>query len=90
MLTTFTINNTNIELIEYLNDLWRYRVNDSTWTWISGSNDTQIDYGESTFNHPKARYDAIGLYDSVSKEFWLFGGYVFDRNINDVALGRGT
>jgi len=25
-------------IIGNLNDLWRYRVNDSTWTWIAGSN----------------------------------------------------
>ena len=24
--------------IAHLNDLWRYRVTDSTWTWMAGSN----------------------------------------------------
>jgi len=64
--------------------LWRYRVNDSTWTWISGSNTiNQIGvYGEkgkaSTENIPGARSGAVGWYDSLRQEFWLFGGYSLD------------
>ena len=56
-------------------------MNDSTWTWISG-NDTanQIGvYGEkgkaSTDYLPGARSGAVGWYDSLRQEFWLFGGY---------------
>ena len=30
-------NNPLNSLIDWLNDLWRYRLNDSTWTWIAGS-----------------------------------------------------
>ena len=36
-------------------------------------------YGEkgisSSFNHPGARYGAVGWYDSVRQEYWLFGGH---------------
>jgi len=55
-------------------------MNDSTWTWISGSNILNQPgvYGEkgiaSTGNHPGARYGAVGWYDSLKEEFWLFGG----------------
>ena len=35
-------------------------------------------YGEqgipSSFNHPGARFGAVGWYDSVRQEYWLFGG----------------
>ena len=67
--------------IELFNDLWRYRVNDSTWTWISGSNIPNQPgvYGEkgipSVDNYPGARRYAVGWYDSLREEFWLFGGY---------------
>ena len=63
-----------------LNDLWRYRVNDSTWTWISGDslpNKAGI-YGQKGIpnesNTPGARSHAVGWYDSSSQELWLFGG----------------
>jgi len=55
-------------------------MNDSTWTWISGSNtrDQPGFYGEkgiaSVNNFPGARTDAVGWYDSLREEFWLFGG----------------
>ena len=75
LLTSFTA-----YLIGYLNDLWRYRVNDSTWTWISGSNTHGQSgvYGQkgkaSTENVPGARYGAVGWFDDTKRECWLFGG----------------
>jgi len=71
-------------VIGQLNDLWRYRINDSTWTWISGSNTTNQPgfYGEkgnaSTDNYPGAHCCAVGWYDSLREEFWLFGGVGID------------
>ena len=62
------------------NDLWKYKVNENTWTWMSGV-DLSVrkgKYGEkgkaSVENFPPARADAIGFYDSSAQEFWLFGG----------------
>ena len=58
-------------------------MNDSTWTWLSGNigNNTGV-YGEkgkaSPNNHPGARREAVGLYDSLREEFWLFGGNGLD------------
>ena len=55
-------------------------MNDSTWTWISGSNTTEQPgvYGEqgipSHDTHPGSRINAVGCYDSLKQEFWLFGG----------------
>ena len=68
-------------LTGYLNDLWRYRVSDNTWTWFSGSN-TEVNlvgvYGEKTVpsanNYPGGRYHALGWFDSTNQEFWVFGG----------------
>ena len=71
---------TNIHCVGLLNDLWRYRVNDSTWTWISGSNKRnppRVSIGKgvaSTDNEPGGRYSAAGWFDSATQEFWLFGG----------------
>ena len=55
-------------------------MNDSTWTWMGGSNTTnqQGVYGEkgeaSTANIPGARSGAVGWYDSSQEEFWMFDG----------------
>jgi len=55
-------------------------MNDSTWTWISGSDkaNQKGNYGEkgnaSTTNVPGGRFGGVGWYDSVEQEFWLFGG----------------
>ena len=56
-------------------------MNDSTWTWISGSNTiNQLGvYGTkgnaSIENVPGSRFGAVGWFDSVKQELWLFGGY---------------
>ena len=55
-------------------------MNDSTWTWVSGSNTVNQlpEYGErgvpNADNNPGARNYATGCYDSITQEFWLFGG----------------
>ena len=60
-------------------------MNDSTWTWISGSDraDQKGVYGEkekaSIENVPGSRSGAVGWYDSLREEFWLFGGYGYDN-----------
>jgi len=67
-------------LIGLLNDLWRYRVNDSTWTWMSGSNTIQQigvygEKGNASMNSvPGARQNAVGWFDRLNQELWLFGG----------------
>ena len=60
-----TINIPMNSVIDALNQLWRYRVNDSTWTWISGGG------GD---NEPRPRRAPVGWYDSLREEFWLYGG----------------
>ena len=56
-------------------------MNDSTWTWISGSNATLAvgEYGEqgnaSTSNSPGARDGALAWFDSSTQECWIFGGF---------------
>jgi len=51
-------------------------VNDSTWTWISGSDhgDQPGVYDGSDVT-PSSRAGAVSWYDSASQEFWLFGGF---------------
>jgi len=67
-------------------------MNDSTWTWMAGSNTTSQRgvYGEkgngSTDYIPGARYGAVGVYDSLREEFWLFGGKGFGNQDTTSAL----
>jgi len=69
-----------------LGDLWRFIVNDSTWTWISGSSMHRQPavFGEkgvpSTDYTPGTRQNGIGWYDSLREEFWLFGGHGYYHN----------
>jgi len=75
-------------VIGFLNDLWRYRVSDNTWTLIHGSNafDQKGVYGEkgqaSESNIPGARNLGIGWYDPFNHEFWIFGGRGYDYQEN--------
>ena len=83
-------------VLEFLNDLWRYRMNDSAWTWISGSNTANQPgvYGEkgipSRDNYPGARYEAFGCYDSLRQEFWLFGGHFYADTSHGLYIQRST
>jgi len=71
--------------------LWRYRLSDSTWTWIGGSDSPNQPgvYGEkgnaNTFFVPSARKGAAGWFDSSKREFWLFGGIGY----GNVGAGEG-
>ena len=59
-------------------------MNDSTWTWISGSitNNNLGVYGEkghpNSSNIPGGRGFASGWYDCSSQELWVFGGHGFE------------
>ena len=78
----FSDNKVHTFFTGYLNDLWRYRVNDSTWTWMQGSNIAeQIGvYGQKGENNPNitavpgSRIEAVGFFVSTTRELWLFGG----------------
>ena len=63
-------------------------MNDSTWSWISGSNGLNDlgTYGErgiadSSYT-PRARENPAAWYDSVTQEFWLFGGEAWDYDVS--------
>ena len=78
----------------YLNDLWKYRVIDNTWIWISGTNATDQlgEYGEkgepSKNNYPGGRAYPIGWFDSTTQELWLFGGKCPVNNSTDGAFNH--
>ena len=67
-------------------------MNDSTWTWIAGSNTAnQLGvYGEKGIpnpdNHPGSRLGALALYDSCTHKLWLFGGSGFDEHYTGVSV----
>ena len=59
-------------------------MNDSTWTWMSGSitqNNLGV-YGEkghpNSNNTPGGRRLANGWFDCSSQELWIFGGYGYE------------
>mgnify|MGYP002480997682 CR=1 FL=1 len=72
--------------IGQLNDLWRYEVNNNTCTWMAGSSTINQPgvYGlkgkASVENVPGAREGAVGWYDNLRQEFWLFGGTGYGKN----------
>jgi len=77
--------------IVHLNDLWRYDVKNSTWTWMSGGDrgNQQGTYGSkgngTSSTTPGGRYGAAGWYDIKNRVFWVFGGYGYGNG-----AGQGT
>lgn len=71
----------------FLNDLWEYQPSTNLWTWMSGSNNTQVPgvYGTqgvaSVSNMPGARDGSMGWSDN-SGNLWLMGGGTFDSTDN--------
>ncbi|MGD2055534.1 MAG: hypothetical protein PVJ15_01915 [Gammaproteobacteria bacterium] len=71
----------------YLNDLWKFDVIASTWTWVAGSNLVNQPgiYGTQgttdTTSIPGARQDATTWTD-VAGDQWLLGGAGFDADGN--------
>jgi len=67
----------------FLNDLGIYRVKDNAWTWVSGSNASNLPGSYSPINpeYPGARCCAVGWFDSENQEFWLFGGLGYAKSI---------
>jgi N-acetylneuraminic acid mutarotase len=67
----------------YRNDLWRYDISTSEWTWMSGSDiaDQAGTYGTkgtpAAANIPGARWESFSWVDTDG-DFWIFGGYGFD------------
>ena len=67
-------------------------MNDKTWTWMSGSNSVNQSgvYGEKgnadIDNVPGARRDAVGWYDNLREEFWLFGGFGLGSSLGGAFL----
>jgi len=60
--------------------------NEFSWAWKGGNfyGDRFGVYGErgipSTTNVPGARSNAVGWYDSINRELWLFGGEGFTKS----------
>lgn len=84
---TWTDNSGNFWLFggDRHDDLWRFDINNSEWTWISGSK--QLDQ-ESVFGEKGIESDTIypgsrrySMFATDSKgNFWLFGGYRYGTN----------
>lgn len=73
----------------YLNDLWKFDIATSTWTWMKG--DTLVDqvavYGTQGVpahtNKSGSRNSCISWTDN-SGNLWMFGGYGFDQTTSGV------
>lgn len=65
----------------YYNDLWRFRLNNNTWTLLSGSDTEQQNSFHGLVgipfqgNVPGARAGPTGWYDAAYGDLWLYGGY---------------
>jgi len=66
--------------IGILNDMWRFNISSTEWTWLSG-NSTKDAYGvygtkatSSTDNYPGARREFSIVFDTILKCIYLFGG----------------
>ena len=79
-----------VTVAELFNDLWKYSVSTSQWTWVSGDsaiNQTAV-YGTkgvaASTNKPGARFSAVSWTDA-SGALWLLGGNSMDvyGNLND-------
>ena len=58
------------------------------WTWVSGNttrNQPGI-YDKSGISMPGARIGAIGWYDNVAQEVWVFGGYGYAISEDDIGM----
>eukprot|EP01122_Echinamoeba_exundans_P009502 TRINITY_DN3388_c0_g2_i1.p1 TRINITY_DN3388_c0_g2~~TRINITY_DN3388_c0_g2_i1.p1 ORF type:complete len:1268 (+),score=125.86 TRINITY_DN3388_c0_g2_i1:130-3933(+) len=64
----------NISALLTLDDLWSFRLNDSTWTWLSGEGLASSAPTYSGTTYPGSRYYAASWYDPTAREFFLFGG----------------
>jgi hypothetical protein len=68
----------------YTNELWRFNVNNSTWTWLSGSptadqagiHGTINVAGASNCPGSRLYYGNSSMVDKTGN-FWMFGGYGF-------------
>ena len=66
-------------------------MSDDTWTWIAGDNTSNplAVYGEKGIadpsNAPGGRRDAVGWYDSLRQQFWLFGGDGYTNTTDSLA-----
>ena len=65
----------------YFNDMWVYRVNNETWTWVAGSNTANHlgasgEKGVASADYiPASRAHHFVWYDNSTREVWMFGGY---------------
>jgi len=63
-------------------DMWMYNVSSGEWTWVQGSNKTNVPptYGplgkSSSSNTPGARFQPA-TWVGLDGQFYLFGGYIF-------------
>lgn len=68
-----------------LSDLWKFNTVTGQWVWVNGSKfiDVRGNYGAqgvfASGNIPGGRKSAVTWKD-LTGNFWLFGGYGFDRN----------
>ena len=87
--TGYTTNNANNGR---LNDLWKYSLSTSQWTWVKGDStlDNLAIYGikgvPAVINNPGSREYSVSWYDGSS--LWLFGGngpiYYSGHYLNDL------
>lgn len=64
----------------FLNDIWRYQIQDGTWTWMHGSKliNEPGSFGTkgvySPLNSIPGLFRASSWYNSTNRHVWIFGG----------------
>ncbi len=73
-----------------LGDLWRYHIATNEWTWMDGpSSCNQVGvygalYQSSDTSLPPPRHEANTGWTDAQNNLWLFGGYAFGGDYNDL------
>src|SRR6185295_6203677 len=72
-----------------LNDLWKYDMSSGEWTWMSGSNQIddpgyELPLCILSSGYPSGRFEARSCWKDLHGNFWLYGGYNYITELNDL------
>lgn len=76
--------------VGYNNDLWKYDIITNEWTWMKGSNTTNLPgiYGTKGIanisNRPDARAETAATWTDSAGDLWFFGGARGNISFNDL------
>jgi PKD repeat protein len=81
---------TSAHAVSRCNDVWKYDLISSEWTWMAGPDTVEDDGSYLTnctfdnFNWPRARFSNLTSVPDNLGNFWIFGGNSLFGNMNDL------